>query len=317
LIFTLRVIGPVCRLLERKIVATERLKRLFAKRSESSASILRRIERQQEEANEKEKTADGAAGGASDQAAAAMLEERGAAGLQALALVTRAGVAPGALDATVARLVASGLAVRAGDVLVAPRVLANLRDRLLAELTAHHRAEPLSEGVSREELRVRLFGRADPAVFSTIVSDLVADGRVVARDRVALAGHTVSLSPQEARARDAIEAAVRAGGLKPPDAAGIAEAAGAAPAVVDRMVSLLVRQKVLVRLDTLLFHAETLAALKAEVAALKRGSAEPPRVDVASFKDRYGITRKFAIPLLEYLDRERVTRRVGESRIVL
>ena len=71
------------------------------------------------------------------------------------------------------------------------------------------------------------------------------------------------------------------------------------------------------RLDTLLFHAETLAALKAEVAALKRASAEPPRVDVASFKDRYGITRKFAIPLLEYLDRERVTRRVGESRIVL
>jgi selenocysteine-specific elongation factor len=41
------------------------------------------------------------------------------------------------------------------------------------------------------------------------------------------------------------------------------------------------------------------------------------RFDVASFKERYGITRKFAIPLLEYLDRERVTRRVGESRVLV
>jgi selenocysteine-specific elongation factor len=82
------------------------------------------------------------------------------------------------------------------------------------------------------------------------------------------------------------------------------------------MVKLLLRQKTLVRIDDLLFHADTLARLKAEVAALKTG-AQPARVDVAAFKERYGVTRKFAIPLLEYLDRERVTRRVGDYRIVL
>jgi len=252
-----------------------------------------------------------------DRAIAAMIDERGAAGLPVTALPARAGVAPGACEATVARLVSAGLAARAGDLLVAPRVATNLRERLLAELAAHHRAEPLSEGVPREELRARVSGRADPAVFSMLIADLVAGGRVVARDRVALAGHSVSLTPDEARARDAIEAAVRAGGLKPPDAADLAALVGAGQPVVDRMVSLLVRQKVLVRLDTLLYHAAALAGLKADVAALKGGSAEPPRLDVAAFKDRYGITRKYAIPLLEFLDRERVTRRVGESRIVL
>jgi selenocysteine-specific elongation factor len=82
------------------------------------------------------------------------------------------------------------------------------------------------------------------------------------------------------------------------------------------MVALLVRQKTLIRVDDLLFHADALARLKAEVASLK-GGGQPARVDVAAFKERYGVSRKFAIPLLEYLDRERVTRRVGDSRVIL
>jgi selenocysteine-specific elongation factor len=86
------------------------------------------------------------------------------------------------------------------------------------------------------------------------------------------------------------------------------------PAVADRVVKLLVRQKTLVRVDTLLFHADTLDRLKREVMALKGTAA---KVDVAAFKERYGLSRKFAIPLLEWLDRERVTRRVGDARLIL
>jgi selenocysteine-specific elongation factor len=73
---------------------------------------------------------------------------------------------------------------------------------------------------------------------------------------------------------------------------------------------------VLVKLDALVFHAEALEALKADVRALKARDPQA-RVDVAAFKEKYGITRKYAIPLLEFLDRERMTRRVGDSRIVL
>ena len=86
--------------------------------------------------------------------------------------------------------------------------------------------------------------------------------------------------------------------------------------VVDRIVGLLLRQRVLTKVDTLLFHTEALESLKSDVRGLKTSGGQA-KVDVASFKEKYGITRKFAIPLLEYLDRERVTRRVGESRIVL
>jgi selenocysteine-specific elongation factor len=86
---------------------------------------------------------------------------------------------------------------------------------------------------------------------------------------------------------------------------------GLAAAVGERIVSAGV-------IDAL--RGELLEALKADVRALKPASgsgAGAARVDVAAFKGRYGVTRKYAIPLLEYLDRERVTRRVGEARIVL
>jgi selenocysteine-specific elongation factor len=81
------------------------------------------------------------------------------------------------------------------------------------------------------------------------------------------------------------------------------------------MLKLLVRQKVLVRLETLFFHERVLARLKDDVAALK--SEGVAKIDVGTFKERFGVSRKFAIPLLEYLDRERVTRRVGDARVVL
>ena len=140
-----------------------------------------------------------------------------------------------------------------------------------------------------------------------------AGNRIVGRDRLALAGHHVSLSPEEARAHEAIERLFREAGLAPPAESALPAAANVSAAVADRITTLLVRQKTLVKLDTLLFHAEALAGLKADVRALK-GSA---RVDVSAFKERYGISRKYAIPLLEYLDRERITRRVGDSRVVL
>jgi selenocysteine-specific elongation factor len=83
------------------------------------------------------------------------------------------------------------------------------------------------------------------------------------------------------------------------------------------MAALLVRQRVLVRVDTLLFHADVLARLKAELAAWKAADGGPVKLDVGTFKERYGVTRKYAIPLLEYLDRERVTRRVGDARVLI
>jgi selenocysteine-specific elongation factor len=207
--------------------------------------------------------------------------------------------------------------VRIEDVLVAPTVLDRLKTDIVAMLGEHHRDQPLSEGVPRGEARERLFGRGHPMVFEHALGELVAAARIAGRDRLALVGHRVSLSPDEERARAAIDRVFRDGGLKPPDAASLTTAAGVAPTVADRMVKLLQRQKVLVKVNELLFHEEALKQLKRDVTALKVSGGPNARIDVATFKERFGITRKYAIPLLEYLDRERVTRRVGDARVVL
>ncbi len=257
-----------------------------------------------------------AAGVPVDRLAATLVAESGAAGLPVGALPARAGVSLAEVDALVSRLRAAGAAADLGGVLVARALLDALAQDVLSDLQAHHAAQPLSAGVPREELRSRRFARAHDAVFRSVLDRLAADGTIVARDRVALGTHRVHLSPDEERARASIVRLFADAGLRPPLPSEVPQRAGVDAALADRIVKLLLRERVLAKVDELVFHADALARLKADVAALKAG-AEPARVDVASFKEKYGISRKFAIPLLEYLDRERVTRRQGDSRVVL
>jgi selenocysteine-specific elongation factor len=190
--------------------------------------------------------------------------------------------------------------------------------RLLAAVRDFHKAQPLAEGIPREEARERVFARTHAAVFDLVLAELTGAGQVVGRDRLALPGHRLELSPEESRARQVIEDAYRRAGLRPPDVSALAAEARLPPAIAEKMLALLLRQKLLARVDTLVFHVEVLNALKAQIQELKANAPQGrATVDVGTFKDRYGVTRKFAIPLLEWLDRERVTRRVGETRVVL
>ena len=250
-------------------------------------------------------------------AAEVFIEEAGGAGLPRAALTSRAGIAPADVAGCVDRLARAGRALDLGELLVAPGVIASLADRVKAELAAHHAAQPLSDGIPREEMRGKLFRRAHAAVFDHVVERLAAEGAIAARDRLALASHRPSLSSEETAARDAVDSAYREAALAPPDAAALAATLHLPPPVVDRVTKLLLRQKTLMRVDDLIFHSEALARLRSGVAALKGAAGQPVRIDVAGFKERYGISRKYAIPLLEYLDRERITRRVGDVRVVI
>jgi selenocysteine-specific elongation factor len=245
----------------------------------------------------------------------AFMEERGASGLPRGALISRGGLAPKEAARLADQLIADGQACAVDATLVARGVIDNLSARLLAELDAHHRAQPLSAGLPREEARDRLLGHASPAVFEFVIAQLTAGGRIVARDRLALAGHQVSMTDEESQAHQRLEEIFREARLAPPDLAAAATAAGVSKDVADRVLKLLLRGRSIVKVDTLYFHASVLEQLKADVRGLKK---QPnARVDVGSFKERFGISRKFAIPLLEFLDRERVTKRVGDARIVL
>ena len=251
-----------------------------------------------------------------DSALAAMVEDAGLAGFPLSDLGARAGVPPEEHEQRVEALATAGRAVRIETVLVSTAALAAVEEGTIAALTQHHARFPLQEGMPREELRERLFAAAAPPVFEHILSRLARADRIVARDRVALRGHTLALTEEEAQARDGLVQAMQQAGLAPPDHGELAARLHAKPEVVDRIANLLVRQKVLVRVGDLVFHESALRQLKDDVRGLKSARVTET-LDVATFKERYHVSRKYAIPLLEFLDRERVTRRVGAARVIL
>ena len=249
-------------------------------------------------------------------AARTCIEDRRGAGIAFDALARRLGLTAFAARGVAEMLAAEGAVTIVGSEAFDAAFVRGLEQRLVSAVAAHHTAQPLSEGLPREEARERLFGLSSSALFDAVLKRLMQSGQLAGRERLALPGRGVSLTDEEARAQAALERVFRDAGLAPPDLGSAAAAAGVSTAVADRMSKLLLRQKTLVKLETLLFHAASLDRLKAEVKALKTGESGA-RVDVASFKDRYGISRKYAIPLLEWLDRERITRRSGDARVVL
>jgi selenocysteine-specific elongation factor len=246
-----------------------------------------------------------------------LVDYAGLAGIPTASLVSRMGVPPSRLAATVQRLVAAGTVV-IHNRLVQSRHLQSAQAGLLELVAAAHKANPMSVGLPREDARGKGFTKVAPAIFERVVEDLKATRALVGSERLALPTHKATVAGADDEVRAAVINAYLAGGLKPPDAAAVELSVKAPRAIIDKVTTLLLREKVLVKLDTIVFHGDALQVLKEDVAALK-GSAPGGRatVDVAAFKDRYGVSRKFAIPLLEYLDRERVTRRTGDVRLVL
>ncbi|HUI85013.1 MAG TPA: SelB C-terminal domain-containing protein, partial [Candidatus Binatia bacterium] len=137
----------------------------------------------------------------------------------------------------------------------------------------------------------------------------------VSGEVVHAAGQGVVLRDEEAESKARIERAFAEAGLKVPLLKEVLASLPVDKTRAQKIVTLLLRDRVLVKLsDELVFHRDALAGLRRQIAAQK---AATPRLNVGAFKDLFGITRKHAIPLLEYLDRERVTRRVGDERVIL
>jgi selenocysteine-specific elongation factor len=216
---------------------------------------------------------------------------------------------------------------RLGEALQEKRVLL-LRDRyvhkpsieaLKALMTTtvedFHKANPLMPGISREEFRESL--RVLPEVFEGVLGLLVQARKLeLASDLVRLPGRSVVMKDEEAESKKIIEQAFSSAGLQVPALYNVLAGLKVDKARAQKIVTLMLRDKVLIKIsEELVFHQSALANLRAQLAAQKaKGVA---KIDVGKFKELTGVSRKYAIPLLEYLDRERVTRRIGDERVIL
>jgi selenocysteine-specific elongation factor len=178
-------------------------------------------------------------------------------------------------------------------------------------LKRFHREHPLLAGLSKEQLRSKQLPGAPPWLLDALLArakTLAVDG-----ETVRLASHKISLKQDEEEASAKIENAFHTAGLAVPSLGEVLGKSGVESARARTILQLLLREKRLIRVsDELVFHGSAIQSLR-ELLANRKGT----RFGVPEFKDWTGISRKYAIPLLEFLDRERLTRRDGDSRIVL
>jgi selenocysteine-specific elongation factor len=198
-----------------------------------------------------------------------------------------------------------------------------LAAKLIEQLEKFHGANPLVAGLPKEDLRSRTGagGPLRPAapstlLFNALLQTLVAQGKIeVQGETVRLAGRKIQLTPEEQAAKEQISEAFGKRGLEVPSPPEVLAKLRIDRLRAEKLLQILLRENVLCKVtEDLIFHRSALRQLKE---LLARRKAQSNRINVTVFKEITGLSRKYAIPLLEYLDREHVTRREGDERIIL
>jgi selenocysteine-specific elongation factor len=212
--------------------------------------------------------------------------------------------------------------IEVGDLFIGRASLDKLSDAVVSELERYHKREPLARGMLRETLREKLFAHAAPELFNGVIARLESEGKVVSeKDIVRSSRHSVGLSEQETELSERIEQLYLVAGVEAPtidEAMTKVNVPASQRAQARKILQLLIDDRTLVRIQAeMLMHKKIVEDLKSKLHTYAT-QHEPDRlIDVSAFKDLAGVSRKYAIPLLEFFDREQVTRRAGDKRLIL
>lgn len=236
-------------------------------------------------------------------------------GLSTRGLTSRTGWLPELITEATRGLIDDSKVIEAGGRFFSAGSFEKARRELVAAVKQHHEKDPLSTGAPKELLR-----RGTPVeVFSAIVDSLIASGTLtVSGDLVALAKRKQELSPAEAAARTAISNALESSQLEVPKIADLLDETGRSTGLtaghVRRILQMLLDNREVVKVSDEFYFSRR--AVDSLIAKLREKAPADRVIDVAKFKEISGLSRKYAIPLLEYFDNEKITIRSGEKRLV-
>jgi selenocysteine-specific elongation factor len=201
--------------------------------------------------------------------------------------------------------------------LVSDALFHDVSKKLLARVEMFHKQNPLSPGIAKEELRAAVGRRVRTETFNAALNELARQNKVVVQgELIKKPGTEITLTPEEARAKQQIEQAFGKAGLAVPSVKEVLAQLAIESRRAEKILQILLREKRLIRVSSeLIFHCDALGQLQPLLLNYKKAKGE--RIGVPAFKELTGISRKYAIPLLEYLDRQRLTRRMGDERVIL
>ncbi|MBU1001888.1 MAG: selenocysteine-specific translation elongation factor [Proteobacteria bacterium] len=242
----------------------------------------------------------------------------GSEGLSLAQLRTMAELEAKALEKALQALLSRGEAFlfdRDARLYASGAVVDELCESALVFMGRFHKVGPMKQGILRGEL-ASTWGRALPErLFHALVERLLKRGELVAEAEVLrLKDHKVSLAADQEKLRSAVLTAYAAGGETPPNLKDVLEPLGVNAKESAGVFRLLMEQGQLVKInEDMYFHATALDSIRAKVVGFLEQSGEMGAPD---FKTLTGLSRKFAIPLLEHFDKEKLTVRVGDKRIL-
>jgi selenocysteine-specific elongation factor len=181
---------------------------------------------------------------------------------------------------------------------------ARLRSQIDTTVQAYHETNPLRTGLAREELRNRL--KLSQAVFTSVLTLLAEQGVIVeAGSAVRSPDHEVTLSPEQEKSASGYVAALERDPYSPPTDNALDPA----------LLAVLTERGSVVRInDSIVFATSAYTEMLGRIVDhLKANGA----ITVADVRDAFGTSRKYALPLLEYLDQQKITRRNGDERVLL
>ncbi|WP_457577461.1 selenocysteine-specific translation elongation factor [Desulfomarina sp.] len=191
-----------------------------------------------------------------------------------------------------------------------------IKETIISTLRQYHRDNPIQVGLVREELRSSVGKRVEQKVFNYCLNELLRKSVVVLEESaIRMADHEVALKADEKQLESEIIEWYREKGLTTPTVKETMARFSEYPEnLVKEVLQLLLRQETLLKIsETLYFSKERFDPLvKSVVETIERDG----EIDAPRFKALTGLTRKFSIPILEYLDRIKVTMRIGDKRIL-
>lgn len=184
---------------------------------------------------------------------------------------------------------------------------------ILDRLALYHRENPLKQGMSKELLLSQLSRSYPQKVTALVLNKLIEEKRIVSKQElVALSTHSVSLNEREKIIVSVIEKIYLDAGSQPPFFKEIIPKLGVSEEVAERIFSWMIDEGILLRIkEDLVFHRKIIERLRDQLIAFLKAHGE---ISPTRFKELADTTRKYAIPLLEYFDREKLTLRVGDVR---
>ena len=199
---------------------------------------------------------------------------------------------------------------------VSRHVFQRALEQTVSRVGDFHEANPLSVGISREELKTKVYEKSSNLVFQAALEELDSRKEIAfAQDLIHAFGRKVTLGEDEESIKKKLTDAFLRFGVGVPTPAELFRKARVDSDTAKKILQLMLREGVVVKVnDDLMMHQEAMDAVVEKVRSLK---GTETKLGVGEFKNLFGVSRKYAIPLLEYLDRQRVTRRVGDSREIL